>query len=249
MPEPTILLALGDPTSTDVWALANTPVLWFCVIGVFTVICVQTILYIRAARVAAPAIGMPTSELKQSFRAGAVASIGPSLAVVLVAIALLALFGTPAVLVRIGLIGSVQAEVGSASAAAMSMGAELGGDSYTQQVFAVAFMVMSLSGAMWMLCTLIFTPILKRGGKTLATKNPAVMALIPAAALLGAFSALAVGEMPKSSVHFILILISGGVMALCLFLAKNLNLAWLREWALGFAIIFSLFAAYFLHTS
>lgn len=43
---------------------------------------------------------MPASELKQAFRSGAVASIGPSLTVVLVAIALLALFGTPAVLAR-----------------------------------------------------------------------------------------------------------------------------------------------------
>ena len=249
MPEPTTLFALGDPNSTDIWALANTPVLWFCTIGVFAVICVQTILYIRAARVAAPAIGMSTSELKQSFRAGAVASIGPSLAVVLVAIALLALFGTPAVLVRIGLIGSAQAEVGSASAVAMTMGAELGGATYTQQVFAVAFMAMSLSGAMWMLCALIFTPILKRGGKTLATRNPVAMALIPTAALLGAFSALAVGEMPKSSIHLILVIVSGGVMALCLFLARTLKLTWLREWALGFAIIISLFVAYFLRTA
>lgn len=249
MPEVTILIALGDPNSTDIWALANTPVLWLCALGVFAIICVQTVLYIRAARVAAPAVGMPISELKQSFRAGAVASIGPSLAVVLVAIALLALFGTPAVLVRIGLIGSAQAEVGSASAAAMSMGAELGSGSYTQQVFAVAFMVMSLSGAMWMLCALILTPILKRGGKTLATRSPVAMALIPAVALLGAFSALAVGEMPKSSIHLILVVVSGGVMALCLLLARNFNLTWLREWALGFAIIISLVAAYFLHTT
>lgn len=248
MPE-TTLLALGDPRSTDIWALANTPVLWLCALGVFGVIFVQTILYIRAARVAAPAIGMPSSELKASFRAGAVASIGPSLAVVLVAIALLALFGTPAVLVRIGLIGSVQAETGSASAAAMTMGAELGGDTYTQQVFTVAFMAMSLSGAMWMLCTLILTPILKRSGKTLGNRNPVAMALIPTAALLGAFSAIAIAELPKSSTHASLIFISGGVMALCLYLAKTLKLAWLREWALGISIIISLIAAYFLHTA
>ncbi|MGP6172597.1 DUF5058 family protein [Corynebacterium sp. A21] len=248
MPE-TTLLAFGDPTSTDIWAVANTPILWLCAFGVFAVIFIQTILYVRAARVAAPAIGMPASELKSSFRAGAVASIGPSLAVVLVAIALLALFGTPAVLVRIGLIGSVQAETGSAAAAATTMGAELGGDTYTQQVFAVAFMAMSLSGAMWMLCTLILTPILKRGGKTLGTKNPVAMALIPTAALLGAFSAIAVAELPKSSTHASLIFISGGVMAACIFLAKTFKITWLREWALGISIIVSLVAAYFLHSA
>lgn len=244
-----LVLAAANPSSTDIWAVANTPFLWFCAIGVFGVIFVQTFLYVRAARVAAAGIGMPGSELKESFRAGAIASIGPSLAVVLVAIALLALFGTPAVLVRIGLIVSVQAETGSANLAAVSMGAQLGDSSYTQQVFAVAFIAMSLSGAMWMLSTLVLTPVLKRGGKTLAAKNPVAMALIPAAALLGAFSMITVAELPKSNVHLILVFISAGVMALCLFLSKVLGATWLKEWALGFSIIVALTAAYFLHTA
>ncbi|AGF71045.1 DUF5058 family protein [Corynebacterium halotolerans] len=244
-----LVLAATNPSSTDIWAVANTPFLWFCAFGVFGVIFVQTILYVRAARAAAPGIDMPNRELKESFRAGAVASIGPSLAVVLVAIALLALFGTPAVLMRIGLIGSVQAETGSANLSAVSMGAQLGGDSYTQQVFAVAFVAMSLSGAMWMLCTLLLTPVLKRGGKSLATRNPVAMALIPAAALLGAFSMITVAELPKSNIHLVLVFISAGVMALCLFLAKVLRAKWLKEWSLGFSIAITITAAYFLHTA
>lgn len=191
------IMAAGDPGSTDIWALANSPVLWLCALGVFAVIFVQCVLYKRAVKKAAPHVDMPLAEVKESFRAGAVASIGPSLAVVLVAIALLALFGTPAVLVRIGLIGSAAAETGSASISASTMGAALGGETYTQQVFGVAFMAMSLSGAIWMICTLIMTPLLKKGGNNLAKRNPAVMALVPTAALLGAFSALTIAELPK----------------------------------------------------
>lgn len=246
---PQLVMAAGDPGSTDIWAVANSPVLWICALGVFAVIFVQCILYSRAAKKAAPHVDMPINEVKESFRAGAVASIGPSLAVVLVAIALLALFGTPAVLVRIGLIGSAAAETASASIAAGTMGAQLGGDSYTQQVFGVAFMAMSLSGAMWMICTLIMTPLLKKGGSTLAKRNPAVMALIPTAALLGAFSALTIAELPKSNVHLILVGISAAAMGLCLYLAKVLELKWLKEWALGISIIISIVAAYFLHTA
>ncbi|WP_371931481.1 DUF5058 family protein [Glutamicibacter sp. MNS18] len=243
------VLALGDPMSTDIWAVANNPVLWICALGVFTVIFVQTVLYMRAARAAAPHVEMPKRELTESFRAGAVASIGPSLAVVLVAIALLALFGTPAVLLRIGLVGSAQAETASAQIAASTMGADLGGSLYTQQVFAVAFITMSLSGGMWMLTTLLLTPVLKKGGKSLAKKNPAVMALIPTAALIAAFSSLSIAELPKSNVHAMLIFISAGLMGLFLLLAKLLNAKWLREWALGFSIVISLTAAYFLHTA
>lgn len=242
------IMAAGDPGSTDIWALANSPVLWLCALGVFAVIFVQCVLYKRAVKKAAPHVDMPLAEVKESFRAGAVASIGPSLAVVLVAIALLALFGTPAVLVRIGLIGSAAAETGSASISASTMGAALGGETYTQQVFGVAFMAMSLSGAIWMICTLIMTPLLKKGGNNLAKRNPAVMALVPTAALLGAFSALTIAELPKSNVHMILVFISAAMMGLCLYLAKTLQLKWLKEWALGISIVVSIIAAYFLHT-
>lgn len=240
--------AVGDPTSTDIWSIANVPILWVFAIGVFVIIFVQTFLYLRAARAAAPGIEMPQREIKESFRAGAVASIGPSLAVVLVAIALLALFGTPAVLVRIGLIGSAATETASAGISAATMGAELGGPDYTQQVFAVAFMAMSLSGGMWMLCTLILTPILKKGSNTLSKRNPAVMALIPTAALLGAFSMLSVAETAKSSVHLILVLTSAAIMGVCLLVAKLLKAHWLKEWALGISIILSLTVGYLIHT-
>lgn len=160
MPRPAIPL-YAEAGSTDIWAIANAPFLWFCAIGVFAIIAVQTVLYVRAARTAAPGIGMPVDEVRESFRAGAVASVGPSLAVVLVAISLIALFGTPAVLVRIGLIGSAATETASAGIAATSMGAELGGSDYTQQVFVVALFAMTLSGCTWMLATLILTPLLK----------------------------------------------------------------------------------------
>jgi len=131
----------------------------------------------------------------------------------------------------------------------MSMGAELGGPDYTQQVFAVAFLAMSLSGGMWMLCTLILTPILRRGSKTLAVKNPAAMALIPTAALLGAFSMLTIAETPKSSIHLVLVLTSAAVLGLCLLIAKLLRARWLKEWALGFAILISLFVGYLIHSA
>jgi hypothetical protein len=236
-----------DGSSTDILAVANSPVLWICSLGVFAVIIIQSVIYIRAARKAAPAAGMTEAELKTSFRSGAIAAIGPSLAVVLVAVALLALFGTPAVLVRIGLIGSAAYETGAANISATTMGASLGGETYTQQVFAVAFFAMSLGGAMWMLATLIFTPILKRGEHKLAKVNPAIMTVVPAAALLAAFISLGTAELPKSAAHVVTLLSAAAVMGLCVFLSKKLGRNWLREWGLGFAILAGLTVAYFAH--
>ena len=235
--------------STDILAIANIPVLWVLAIGVFAAIILQTVIYMRAARKAGPAADISQTELQQSFRAGAVAAIGPSLAVVLVSIALMTLFGTPAVLVRIGLVGSAATESASASLAATTMGATLGGAGYNQGVFAVAFMAMSMSGAMWMISTLILTPILRRGDSKLRRVNPALMAIVPAAALIGAFASLGIAELGKTPVHIITVIVSALVMGICLALAKKFDLAWLRDWGLGISILVGLFVAYAAHTS
>ncbi|MFC9087372.1 DUF5058 family protein [Nocardiopsis dassonvillei] len=239
--------APGADGPADILAVANSPVIWLCALGVFAAIFAQSLVYMRAARTAGPSVGMSRADLRDAYRAGAVASIGPSLAVVLVAVALLALFGTPAVLVRIGLIGSASTEVASAGIAVGTAGATLGGNGYDPSVFALAFVAMSLSGGMWMLATLVLTPLLRRGGEKLGAVNPAVMAVVPCAALLGAFSMLAVTEVPKSAVHAVTVLASAAVMAACLYLARLLDARWLKEWALGFSIIAALAVAYLLH--
>lgn len=236
-----------DGSSTDILAVANSPVLWFCTIGVFVVIIVQSIVYMRAVRKAAPGVGLSPADRTMAFRSGAISAIGPSLAVCLVAIALLALFGTPAVLVRIGLIGSAAYEVSAAGISAGTVGAKLGTPSYTQSVFALAYLTMSMGGAMWMITTLIVTPILRRGDQKLRTLNPVVMTVIPAAALIGAFAALTLTEVPKSPVHAAAAFASAAVMAVCLTLAAVLRQRWLREWGLGFSILAGLAVAYLMH--
>lgn len=67
--------------------------------------------------------------------------------------------------------------------------------------------------------------------------------------MLGAFSAISVAEVSKSSIHLLLVVASSAIMALCLFLAKTFNWTWLKEWALGIAILSTLVIAYFLHTA
>ncbi|MHA6628522.1 DUF5058 family protein [Pseudonocardia sichuanensis] len=233
--------------TASVSTYANLPVLWICALAVFGVIILQTLVYLRAARTDGPDIGFSRQDLRTSFRSGAVAAVGPSLAIAIVAVALLALFGTPAVLIRIGLVGSAATEVSSASLASATMGADLGGADYTADVFAVAFFAMALSGGMWMVATLVLTPLLKRGDVRLRSMNPALMAIVPSAALLGAFASLGIAELGKTAVHIITVIVSALTMMACLALARTLRQAWLREWGLGISIIVGLVVAYFAH--
>ncbi|MEL7581913.1 MULTISPECIES: DUF5058 family protein [Brevibacterium] len=233
--------------TADYLPLANAPLLWILALAVMGVVVVQSLIYMSAVRRNAESAGMTQAEVTRAFRAGGVAAIGPSLAVVLVAIALLPLFGTPPVIVRVGLIGSAATEVASASIAAGTMEANLGDATFTRGVFIVALMAMSLSGAGWMLATLILTPIFRRSSHRLEKVNPALMSIIPGAALLAAFAALTFREIPKSPTHIIAIAASAAVMAVCLLLARTLRQSWLKEWALGIAVLAGLVAAYFAH--
>jgi hypothetical protein len=75
------------------------------------------------------------------------------------------------------------------------------------------------------------------------------MAIVPTAALLGAFFTLAFQEVLKSPVHLVTMLASAAAMGVCLLLAHKLRRPWLREWGLGVAIIVALSAAFFMTTA
>lgn len=234
-----------DPGSTDITPVSFHPVLWISAAAVFAVIVLQSVIYLRAIRKAGSAANLTDAQVLGSVRRGGIAAIGPSLAVALVAISLLPLFSTPAVLTRIGLVGSAAFDVAAAGLAAQSQGAQLGGPTYTQKVFAIGFAAMTLGGLVWMITALILTPILAKGDKTLRRVNPAVMTVVPGAAILAAFMTLAFSETTKSGVHILTLLISALVMGLCLAAAKFFKKAWLHEWGLGIAIFVALAVAFF----
>ncbi|WP_349827040.1 DUF5058 family protein [Brevibacterium litoralis] len=240
LPEPPAATLVQAAAAQDIPGLANSPVPWIIALAVFVVILLQSTVFLMAVRRNAASADMTKAEVNTAMRSGAVSAIGPSLAVVLVAIALLPVFGTPPILVRVGLIGSAATETASAQIAAGTMGADLGSDTYTQSVFVVALCAMSLSGAGWMLFTLIATPLLSKGSDSLTKVNPALMALVPSAALLAAFGALTATELPKSWGHVVAVVVSALVMALCLWIAKVTDTHWLKEWALGFSVLTAL---------
>jgi uncharacterized protein (DUF983 family) len=242
-----------DPSSTDIAPVSFHPVLWISAAAVFAVIILQSVIYLRAIRKAASSADLTPHQVTSAVRTGGIAAIGPSLAVALVAISLLPLFSIPAVLTRIGLVGSAAFDVAAAGLAATTQGAQLGGPTYTQKVFAIGFAAMTLGGLVWMLTALILTPILSKGDKTLRKVNPAIMTVVPGAAILAAFFTLAFTEISKSFVaanppwvHLTTVLVSAAVMGVCLLGAKYLKKSWLHEWGLGIAILVALAVAFFM---
>ena len=227
----------------------HNPVVWVIACSVLAVIVIQSTIYMFAVHRNAQAAELSRADVNKAFRVGAISAIGPSLAVVLIAIAMLPLFGTPTVLVRIGLIGSAATELASASTAAQTMGTELGGAGWNENTFVVALAAMSLSGAGWMVATLILTPLLTRGQTSLQKVNPALLSVVPSAALLGAFAALSVQQVTTSITHFLTWAASAVIMGALLLVGKRFKQAWLGEWALSFSLIGGVLVAYFVHST
>jgi len=229
-------------------SIINHPILWLIALGIFAVIILQTILYMRAVKKVGPDAGFTQEDLNVSMRAGAIASIGPSIAVAIVAISVLPLLGTPAALTRIGMVGGLPSEMTSAEVGANAAGASLGGEGWGPDAFALAFATMAFSGSMFMIVTLIITPIMKRGDAKLQKANPALLVLLPTAALLGAFSSLGFAELRGGFQPFLVVLVSGLVMAGLHVLDKRVKGTWLREWSFGIAVLAGLVAAFIIES-
>lgn len=64
MHQPLALQPLASNSATDILAIANNPVLWICVAGVFGVIIIQSAIFMKAARRAAPSVEMSSQDIK-----------------------------------------------------------------------------------------------------------------------------------------------------------------------------------------
>jgi len=89
----------------QVMQTANSFPLWIIAALVISVVVFQAIVFIRLASRTASSVGMTTLEVRSAIRTGAISSLGPSFAIVIVAISLMTLIGDPVTLIRIGIIG------------------------------------------------------------------------------------------------------------------------------------------------
>ncbi|MHA6601819.1 DUF5058 family protein [Corynebacterium coyleae] len=229
----------------DYISYAQSPAMWMFSLAVMAVIVFQAVVFFRLAKQNAQEGHIENKELMQAMRAGAISAIGPSVAVGIVALSLIPIFGTPPVLMRIGMIGSVPYELAAANAAAESMNAPLGTENFDAVVFAAVFFTMALGAGVWMLEVVLATSAMGKMSEKLSEWKPWAMAALTGGALLGAFAFLTISQASGGSKNLAVMAGSSGAMVIFLLLSERLNMRWLREWALGFAMIIGLAVAYF----
>lgn len=233
----------------DYREVANSPVLWMFAFAVFAVIGFQALRFYSLARENAKEGHATGKELGTAMRVGAISAVGPSIAVAIVALSLIPVFGTPVVLMRIGMVGSVPYEVAAANASADAMGVPLGGEGFTSTAFATVFFTMAMGAAVWMLQVIFLTSSLGKASDKIARWRPWVMSALTGGALLGAFSYLTINQAKGGTGNIIVIFASGTAMAILLFIAEKYQKPRIKEWALGVAMIVGLIAAGFVANS
>ncbi|WP_029270545.1 DUF5058 family protein [Virgibacillus alimentarius] len=233
----------------NVMKLANSPIVWMIAAAVIFVVIFQGIKFIQLAVNASGDVGMSKKEVRSALKTGAIAAIGPSFAIVIVAISLIAFLGDPLTLMRVGIIGSAPAESIGATMGANAYGVDLGGAGYNAQAFTAVAWTLCLGGLGWLVFTALSTKSMSKIEKKIvgkSAKSKQIMTIITTAAMTGAFGNLASAEMIKGMAYVVVAIVAALTMVFLTKLADKLKMDWLREWSLGLSIFVSLCIGYFL---
>ncbi|MGO4886621.1 DUF5058 family protein [Anaerobacillus sp. MEB173] len=229
----------------EVMSVANSTPLWIMAFIFVAIVVFQAIIFIKIAKESAPGVGMTETEVKTAIRTGFISSIGPSFGIAIVLVSLIALIGSPLTLMRIGIIGSAATESSAAVIGANAFGTELNAPDFSLEAFSAVLWTMSLGGMGWLIFTALFTRQLGKTQKKIEKKNSKVMAIISLAAMLGAFAYLASAQMVNSFNHTVAGVVAIFAMIIIMKVADNKDIGWLKEWALGIAMVIGMASGYF----
>lgn len=200
---------------------------------------VQAWLFSRRAYIAAPSVGLTSEQCTKAFKVGAMSAIGPSLAIFIVMIGMMAVIGAPVTWLRLSFIGAATTELTATTIGAKAMGVELNSAEYGLIAFAASTWTMTLNGCGWLVFCGLFTDKMSGLMKKLTGGNIAVMSEICGAAVLGTASYLAADQGFRSSPHLAAVITAIVTMCLLIRFAPK----WLREYNLGIAMLAGMAAA------
>src|SRR5699024_524083 len=118
---------------------------------------------------------------------------------------------------------------------------DLGGEGVTKTAYATAVWTMTLGGTGWLLVSSFGTPYMEKARQRIAGGREELIPIISAAAMLGAFAYFLTGEIPAGTPETGSVAAGGLAMLGLLHVADERDIQWVREWALGIAMVIGLF--------
>ncbi|MDH7500586.1 MAG: DUF5058 family protein [candidate division NC10 bacterium] len=229
--------------SAELLKIINSFGLWVVALIMVSIVFTQAGLYARQAFRAAAAIQMPREKCLKGLRAGMITAVGPSIAIVIIMIGMMAVVGAPITWMRLSIIGAAPTELTAATLGAKAVGVEFGSPQYDLYAFAASNWGMALNDFGWLFITALFATRLESVRKKVGGGNPAWLALLTGAAAIGAFAYLMSGNLLAGGPRAIGVIAGGLSMVAFLQLAKGYP--GLKEYTLGLAMLVGMFIAAF----
>ena len=221
----------------DALQIANSLPMWIaCGVAVVLVI-VQALIFIKKAIDAAPKVGVTKEQVNKAIKSSALTSIGPSIVVLSGMLSLLVTVGGPMGWMRLSFIGSVMFESIAAGIGTGSVGVQLGVDTMTPLALTMAVWTMIIGSVGWIIFSTFAADKMDKIQAKLAGSNPAGLAIISTAAIIGVFSAMVSQKLVALDKNALATVLGAALMFVMMQLTKSEKYAKLREWNLTISIL------------
>ena len=224
--------------------LANSSMMWLLAIAIVSVVIVQVFIFYRLAKQFVKETNLLTEdEVRKSLKIGVIGTIGPAMAVFAIAVALIAQVGGPITLARVGVIGSAAFEM---IAAKLGSGGTVATPDFTPDMLSAAAWVMTLGGSGWLAMVFLTTKKLDTFHASIEKSNPLIVAYSDSFTPFVIFLTLGYKEvsngLSSATSGPLAALLAGAIVmyAIKRVSGKKTSLKWMREWSMGFAVIFGM---------
>lgn len=217
---------------------ANSIWLWISAIPAVGLVIFQAVLFMKRAITDGKEMGITTEQMKIGAKSAFFASIGPSIAIVISMVGLLASIGAPVAWMRLSYIGSVMYELSAADRAATAAGAILGTSNMTMEAFANAVWVMSICSLGWILISALFTDKMGILRDKVASGNKAALGIMATAGGLGGMGYQAINRaIPEITPQTIAVIAGFLIMVIIRLYADKFNKAWAKQFGITIAMM------------
>ena len=221
----------------DALQIANSFPMWIACGCAVVLVIVQALIFIKKAMDAAPKVGLTKEEVNKAVKSSALTSIGPSIVVLSGMLSLLVTVGGPMAWMRLSFIGSVMFESIAAGIGTGSVGVQLGVDTMTPLALTMAVWTMIIGSVGWIIFSTFAADKMDKIQAKLAGSNPAGLAIISTAAIIGVFAAMVSQKLVALDKNTLATALGAVVMFIMMQLTKGEKYAKLREWNLTIAIL------------
>ena len=217
--------------------IANSIPMWLACGSAVMVVLIQALVFAKHAYGAGKQIGLTEKQMKGAIKSSAITSIGPSIVILSGMLSLLITVGGPMAWMRLSLIGSVMFESIAAGFGTSAVGVQLGADPLTPLALDMAVWTMILGSIGWVIFATFSASRMDVVQKKLSGGDPAKLAAISAAAIIGAFSAMSSSHLVKLNKNSLSCVLGAVIMGVLITIGDKKNIKWLKEWNLTIAIL------------